>query len=137
MVCNEPAPEGFPAELLPDLADFWNRGFTARQQPSEVHEGVQSMDLDGFAPPPSERPVDPEVDDRGKKTVARRSSARPTERIALQLCPERSDHHRYWKNAPTDFDEGASNTCALKTLGTLIDWRVVIFDNRVPRLTGA
>jgi hypothetical protein len=34
------------------------------------------------------------------------------------------------KNAPTVFGKGANNTCAVKTLGTLVDWRVVL---RQPR----
>jgi len=78
---------GISGRSAPRSCRLLDRGFTARQQPSGVHEAVQSMDLDGFAPSPSERPVAPKVDDRGKKTVARRSSARPTERSRCNCAP--------------------------------------------------
>lgn len=88
----EPAAEGFPRELFPHLVDFWKRGFGASVA---EQESVSYVDLSPFARPLSGRPVDTEVHERGKKAAALHRQGRTYGKIALELCPERTDsHHR-------------------------------------------
>ena len=97
-VLLEPAPEGFPPELFPHLADFWKRGFTAalvHRGDSGAHGGEEGPSLAEFAEPLSGRPLDPDVQARGRKAVALREKGLTYGKIALQLCPERThSHHR-------------------------------------------
>lgn len=93
-VFRELAPNGVPPELVPHLADFWKRGFTAhveRRRDSPVSDGAESVDLSGFAAPLSGRPVNPEVHGRGRKATELHAKGLTYGQIALKLCSERTD----------------------------------------------
>jgi hypothetical protein len=98
----EPAPEGFPLELFPHLADFWKRGYNsylAGRQTAEVGDDAEVVNLSDVAAPLSGRPVDYAVQERARKATALRRQGLSYGKIALQLCPERVDrHHRCVKN---------------------------------------
>jgi len=92
---SEPAPEGFPPELFTHLVDFFVRGYKAASNPQQ-QEKVEAIEgLEEFYEPPRGRPADPETQRRGMLAWQLHSQGLTYGKIALELCPDRTErHHR-------------------------------------------
>jgi hypothetical protein len=112
---TEPAPEGFPPEFFPHLAEFWKRGFTAclrrrEAQAKDADECLQKVDLSALAAPLSGRPANPEIQKRGKLASELHEQGLTYGEIALQLCPRRTErHHRHSKKCADRIQQEAKD----------------------------
>ena len=93
-VLRQPAPNGFPPDLLHHLADFMARGFNAA-----VHVADRAFSLDDFVTL-ERRPRDDESEREGRETAILREK-HPTlsyTRIARKVCRDRNKRsHRCGK----------------------------------------
>ncbi len=86
-VLREPAPDGFPSELLHHLGDFMARGFNAAQEPKQVS-------LDDFVTV-ERRPRDDESEREGFEGARLREKRLSFGQIALQVCRYRKKKRRH------------------------------------------
>ena len=87
IVLEEPAPPGFPPELLSVLADYMERGFKA----GYAHRAPQGMpDLSEFLPK-QRRPIDPQVEELARKAIPLRQKGLSWREIAQEICDRKSE----------------------------------------------
>ena len=87
-VIREIAPDGFPVDLLPHLADFMARGFNA----AYADEGLDPSD---FMSSPRGRRSHPAIEQRGLQAAKLRKEGYTYGEITIRLCPERpQEGHR-------------------------------------------
>jgi hypothetical protein len=100
----EPAPEGFPPELFPHLADFWKRGFNATIPCSDTHSAdqpVKEVSLAEFAEPRG-RPIDDESEREGREAAKLRREGLSFGQIALRVCRHRNERRHRCKKPCND-----------------------------------
>jgi hypothetical protein len=101
-VFEEPAPQGFPKELLGHLADYMARGFNRAIRERALIKRLHSR--------PVGRPIDPEVQRIGK-LAAKLRKEQPQKswgEIALQSCPKRGQSgHRCRKKCADRIQQAA------------------------------
>lgn len=87
VVLEEPAPKGFPPNLLRYLAEYLERGFRA----GHAHKAQEMPDIDelAFEPTKQRRPPDPRVDEQGRLGAKLRRQGLTYGEIAVRLCERR------------------------------------------------
>jgi len=78
---REPAPTGIPSKLLPQLADFFLRGFEAARA-----RFSPPISLEGFDVESRGRPVEDEAEREGREAARLRNEGLTFGQIARQVC---------------------------------------------------
>jgi len=93
---KEPAPKGFPPRLYAFVGDCMRRAFEAGYQRG-VQQPLETISLADLASS-SGRPLEPQVEDQGRRAAQLREEGLTYGQIATRLCYKKSEpHHRCGK----------------------------------------